>query len=65
MVDMVSLEIRYFKYYDLRVAELITAYGRYTLSKMQEIATNMGFEIVYGDTDSLFLKYINNMTIQP
>jgi DNA polymerase, archaea type len=26
---------RYFKYYDPRVAELITAYGRYTLSKMQ------------------------------
>ena len=48
---------RYFKYRDLRVAELITAYGRYTLSKMQEIAKDMGFEIVYGDTDSLFLYY--------
>jgi DNA polymerase elongation subunit (family B) len=46
---------KYFKYYDPRVAELITAYGRYTLTKMQEIAINMGFEIVYGDTDSLFL----------
>ena len=46
---------RYFKYYDPRVAELVTAYGRFTLSKMQEIATNMGFEVVYGDTDSLFL----------
>jgi DNA polymerase, archaea type len=46
---------RYFKYYDPRVAELITAYGRYTLTKMQQIAVNMGFEIVYGDTDSLFL----------
>jgi DNA polymerase, archaea type len=29
---------RFFKYYDPRVAELITAYGRYTLTKMQEIA---------------------------
>jgi DNA polymerase elongation subunit (family B) len=47
---------KYFKYYDPRVAELITAYGRYTLTKMQEIARNMGFEIVYGDTDSLFLR---------
>ncbi len=46
---------QYFKYYDPRVAELITTYGRYTLSKMQEIAKGMGFEIVYGDTDSLFL----------
>jgi DNA polymerase elongation subunit (family B) len=48
---------KYFKYYDPRVAELVTAYGRYTLSKMQQIATNMGFEVVYGDTDSLFLCY--------
>jgi DNA polymerase, archaea type len=48
-------ESKYFKYYDPRVVELITAYGRYTLSKMQEIARNIGFEIVYGDTDSLFL----------
>jgi DNA polymerase elongation subunit (family B) len=42
------------------VAKLIAAYGRYTLSMMQEIATNIGFEIVYGDTDSLFLRYVNN-----
>jgi len=48
---------RYFKYYDPRVAELIAAYGRYTFSKMHDIATNMGFEIVYGDTDSLFIHY--------
>jgi DNA polymerase elongation subunit (family B) len=46
---------QYFKYYDPRLAELITAYGRYTLTKMQDIAKSMGFEIVYGDTDSLFL----------
>jgi DNA polymerase, archaea type len=52
---------RFFKYYDPRVAELITAHGRYTLSKMQEIATNIGFEIEYGDTDSLFLRYVNNV----
>jgi DNA polymerase elongation subunit (family B) len=50
---------RYFKYYDPRVAELITAYGRQTLTKMQQIAKNMDFEIVYGDTDSLFLNYNN------
>lgn len=46
---------RHFKYADLRIAELITAFGRYTLIKMQEIAKDLGFEIVYGDTDSLFL----------
>lgn len=52
---------QYFKYYDPRVAELITAYGRYTISKMKDIAQNMGFEIVYGDTDSLFLHLENNI----
>jgi DNA polymerase I len=52
---------KYFKYYDPRVAELITAYGRYTLTTMQQIAKGMGFEIVYGDTDSLFLYHNNNI----
>lgn len=52
---------RFFKYYDPRVAELITAYGRYTLTKMQEIAKEMGLNVVYGDTDSLFIDIcINN-----
>ena len=44
-----------YAYYDPRVAELITAYGRQTLSRMQDTARDLGFEIVYGDTDSLFL----------
>jgi DNA polymerase elongation subunit (family B) len=44
-----------YAYYDPRVAELITAYGRQTLSKMRDTARNLGFEIIYGDTDSLFL----------
>jgi DNA polymerase elongation subunit (family B) len=44
-----------FAYYEPRVAELITAYGRQTLSKMQDTARDLGFEIIYGDTDSLFL----------
>ena len=45
-----------FKYADIRVAELITAYGRYTLSQMQIIAASHGFDAVGGDTDSLFLQ---------
>jgi len=51
---------QYFKYYNPRVAELIAAYGRYTISKMKDIAQDIGFEIVYGDTDSLFLHYGND-----
>jgi DNA polymerase, archaea type len=45
----------YFYYYDPRVAELITAYGRYTLLKMRELAQENGFEVIYGDTDSVFI----------
>jgi DNA polymerase elongation subunit (family B) len=45
-----------FSYYNPMVAELITTYGRYTLTKMQEIAKKSGFQIIYGDTDSLFLN---------
>jgi DNA polymerase, archaea type len=44
-----------FKYADVRVAELITAYGRHTLRQMRDIASNLGFTVVGGDTDSLFL----------
>jgi DNA polymerase I len=44
-----------FKYADIRVAELITAYGRHTLQMMREVALSCGFEVVAGDTDSLFL----------
>lgn len=48
----------YFKYYDPRVAELVTALGRYTLTKMQAIANGLGFVALYGDTDSLFVNNI-------
>jgi DNA polymerase, archaea type len=44
-----------FKYADVRVAELITAYGRATLRYMQELAQSYGFEVIAGDTDSLFI----------
>jgi DNA polymerase elongation subunit (family B) len=49
-----------FKYADIRVAELITAYGRYTLNQMQQIADLNGLDIIGGDTDSLFLQTNND-----
>jgi DNA polymerase I len=49
-----------FKYADIRVAELITAFGRHTLRQMQCLASNLGFSVVAGDTDSLFLDGASN-----
>jgi DNA polymerase, archaea type len=53
-----------FKYFDKRVAELIAAYGRHTLHQMQGLAKEYGFEIVAGDTDSLFLSGASNESLQ-
>jgi DNA polymerase I len=52
---------QYFKYYDPMVAELVTAFGRDTLIKMQSIATELGFVVLYGDTDSLFLNNLESI----
>ena len=46
---------KHFKYFDIDVAMLVAAYGRYTLTKMIELAQDSGFEVVYGDTDSIFI----------
>lgn len=46
----------YFEYYDVRVAELITGFGRHTLLGLRELLKENGVEILYGDTDSLFVK---------
>jgi hypothetical protein len=51
----------YFKYYDPRVAELVTTFGRRTLKMMQDVAGRMGFAILYGDTDSLFLNNVKSL----
>jgi DNA polymerase I len=51
----------YFKYYDPRVAELVTAFGRDTLTKMQVIANGLGFVTLYGDTDSLFVNNVKRI----
>jgi DNA polymerase elongation subunit (family B) len=49
-----------FKYYDPSVAELVTALGRQTLLRMQEIGKGLNFKILYGDTDSLFVNGVNS-----
>jgi DNA polymerase, archaea type len=55
----------YFKYFNRDVAILIAAYGRYTLTKMVELAQLQGFNVVYGDTDSLFIVKNDHNTNNP
>ena len=51
----------FFEFADYRVAELTTAYGRLTLSYMKHTAEEVyGFEVIYGDTDSIFITNVRN-----
>ncbi|MEM2756203.1 MAG: DNA-directed DNA polymerase I [Candidatus Bathyarchaeia archaeon] len=45
-----------FALYCPTVAEAITSIGRYVIMKTVEKAESLGVEVIYGDTDSLFLK---------
>ncbi len=43
------------RWYCLECAQSITAYGRYYIKQLIEKAEKEGFQILYGDTDSVFL----------
>lgn len=45
-----------FAFYCLPVAEATAALGRYAITKTIQKSTELGIEVLYGDTDSLFLK---------
>lgn len=45
-----------FPLYCLPVADATASVGRYTITKTIEKCKELGIEVVYGDTDSLFLK---------
>lgn len=44
------------KWYRRECAEATSAWGRYFIKKAKDIAQDMGLEVLYGDTDSLFVK---------
>lgn len=44
------------RWYSKEGAEAVTAWGRQTIMTAAEIAKNSGFEVIYGDTDSIFVK---------
>jgi DNA polymerase elongation subunit (family B) len=49
-----------FEFQDYRVAELVTIFARIKLLEMKEIANKQfGMNIIYGDTDSIFVSGIN------
>ena len=45
-----------FALYYLPVAEATTAYGRWAITQTLNHAKEMGLEVIYGDTDSLFVR---------
>jgi len=44
------------KTYVMEVANTITAFGRELLQKTRKEIMDMGYEVIYGDTDSIFVK---------
>jgi DNA polymerase elongation subunit (family B) len=52
-----------FAFQDYRVAELVTAFARLKLFEMKKLAKDeFGMNIMYGDTDSIFVSNIENKT---
>ncbi|MBM3303956.1 MAG: hypothetical protein FJY76_02575 [Candidatus Aenigmarchaeota archaeon] len=49
------------RWYSRIAAECITAWGRHYIKKVIELAQQMGYDVIYGDTDSLFLKVKNDV----
>ncbi len=45
------------RWYFKKGAEAVTALGRDTIMKAINIAKSLGIDVIYGDTDSLFIKY--------
>jgi len=45
------------RWYSFEGASLVTYLGRRTISQAIEYASELGLKVIYGDTDSLFVKY--------
>lgn len=43
------------RWYSIECIESVTAWGRYHINKLIDAAKEKGFEVLYGDTDSVFL----------
>ncbi|MEM2341663.1 MAG: DNA polymerase domain-containing protein [Candidatus Bathyarchaeia archaeon] len=45
------------RWYIKPVAEAVTAWGRHIITSTIKMAKNLGLDVIYGDTDSIFIKY--------
>lgn len=50
------------RWYSKPVAEAASAYGRYTIQSAIKMAERAGLQVIYGDTDSLFVTYDEKKT---
>jgi len=48
------------RWYSLECVKSVTAYGRYYVMKLMELAKKHGFSVIYSDTDSVFLALGKN-----
>jgi DNA polymerase I len=55
----------YTRFYDVRIAESVTLSGQHFIKAISEYVKQNNFEILYGDTDSVFIGGINNEKIIP
>jgi DNA polymerase elongation subunit (family B) len=51
-----------FEFYDFRLTELVTAFARHTLIGLRDLFEHNNAQVLYGDTDSLFVN-MNTTTI--
>lgn len=43
------------RYYDVEMAESITISGQHFIKRTMEVAEDLGYQVIYGDTDSVFI----------
>lgn len=53
-----------FRLYDKENAAAVTATGRRVIKKTEDIVNDMGYEVVYGDTDSVLLDIGEDLSIE-
>ena len=48
------------RYYEVEMAESITLGGQYFIRETQRMASELGYRVIYGDTDSVFIQLMTD-----